>query len=467
MNFDDIIYVLCLLSCVGAGKYVKKIEGESQRKLICTLFGLVVAFFVSGWHILHCIISAFLGALAVVYVHPSKTHLITFVIMFAYLAFFRLAHVFGFTNPPGPTNMIQMVLTLKVSGVAFEKASSWKKLKQREQELSGNKPAEKELVEISDYDVELQSIDIIGIFQYSFNYIGVLTGPYYRYRTYRDYFETPFKDYAPCVETTVENLKFAAIYSVIYATVDYIWPLSYALSPEFYERSFIYRFWYIWPAFLIFRMRIYAGLCLSECVCNMAGFGAYPEESDATNGEGPRKQYLHLKRDADKRSYNFNTIVNIRVKEVEKCFTLREGMKHWNVCVQYWLAVNIYRQFPSKKYRTAVTLLCSAYWHGFRPGHYFCLLGAASYVTVEDIWQKLVAKEATGLKRLIIDYMFWFAKSCIGYNYLGTAFVLVSFSNIWNFYSSIYHVGYIAWFLMLASGVVLTKRKTTISVKNK
>uniref|UniRef100_A0A1B0FD92 tRNA (guanine(26)-N(2))-dimethyltransferase n=1 Tax=Glossina morsitans morsitans TaxID=37546 RepID=A0A1B0FD92_GLOMM len=116
-----------------------------------------------------------------------------------YLAFFRLAHVFGFANPPDPTNTIQMILTLKVSDVAFEKASSWKKLKQREQELSGTKTAEKELIEISDYDVELQSVDIFEIFQYSFNYIGVLTGPYYRYCTYRDYFETPFKNYAPCV----------------------------------------------------------------------------------------------------------------------------------------------------------------------------------------------------------------------------------------------------------------------------
>uniref|UniRef100_A0A1A9UWR1 Uncharacterized protein n=1 Tax=Glossina austeni TaxID=7395 RepID=A0A1A9UWR1_GLOAU len=64
---------------------------------------------------------------------------------------------------------------------------------------------------------------------------------------------------------------------------------KYALSPELYQRSFIYCFWHMWPIFLIFRMRTYTGLCLSECVCNMGGFGAYPEQSDATNGAGPRK----------------------------------------------------------------------------------------------------------------------------------------------------------------------------------
>lgn len=108
---------------------------------------------------------------------------------------------------------------------------------------------------------------------------------------------------------------------------------------------------YVWPTFFIFRMRMYTGLTLSECVCTMAGFGAYPDEADVANGEGPRKQYYHLKRKANERSYNFTTIVNTRVTGVEKCWTFREGMKHWNICVQYWLAVNIYKLFPSKKYR--------------------------------------------------------------------------------------------------------------------
>ena len=128
--------------------------------------------------------------------------------------------------------------------------------------------------------------------------------------------------------------------------------LQYALSDEFYnERSFFYRLMYVWPTFFIFRMRMYTGLTLSECVCTMAGFGAYPDEADTANGEGPRKQYQHLKRDAEKRTYNFTTIVNTRVENVEKCWTFREAMKHWNICIQYWLAVNVYKLFPSKKYR--------------------------------------------------------------------------------------------------------------------
>ncbi|KAI8117190.1 hypothetical protein FF38_05351 [Lucilia cuprina] len=470
MELDDIIYVACLLTCIGAGNYVKKIPDETQRKFLSTGFGLLMVFLVSGWHTLHCLISAGLGAAAVIYVHPSKCHLAAFVAMFGYLMFFRLMDSFGFSEPPSHTNMIQMILTLKVAGIGFEKTASWKKLQQREKEQTDKQTGTGEtgqLVEITDYDVEIQSINIVELFHYTFNYIGILTGPYYRYRTYRDYFETPFKNYAPNVQATLDKLKSAGIYCVLYLVANYFYPLSYALSDEFYtQRSFFYRLMYVWPTFFIFRMRMYTGLTLSECVCTMAGFGAYPDESDVANGEGPRKQYQHLKRDADKRTYNFTSIVNTRVMNVEKCWTFREAMKHWNICVQYWLAVNIYKLFPSKKYRTAATLLCSAYWHGFRPGHYFCIMGAPLYVPLEDMWNSLVRKDATGLQRQIIDVLFWISKF-FAFSYLGTAFLLVSFGNIWKFYSSVYHIGYIGWAIMMALGIYLTKQKKVAEKRRK
>lgn len=69
------------------------------------------------------------------------------------------------------------------------------------------------------------------------------------------------------------------------------------MSEEFYEeRSFVYRLLYVWPTFFIFRMRIYIGITLSECVCTMAGFGAYPKQSEAIPGGGPSKEYLSLTR---------------------------------------------------------------------------------------------------------------------------------------------------------------------------
>lgn len=67
-------------------------------------------------------------------------------------------------------------------------------------------------------------------------------------------------------------------------------------AEEFYtERSVIYRIWYFTPTFFIFRMRIYTGLVMSECVCTMAGLGAYPVATAPRSGEGPTKEYEALK----------------------------------------------------------------------------------------------------------------------------------------------------------------------------
>jgi lysophospholipid acyltransferase 7 len=75
-----------------------------------------------------------------------------------------------------------------------------------------------------------------------------------------------------------------------------IFMFQYAETEEFYnERSLFYRIWYITPTFFIFRMRIYVGMVLSECVCTMAGLGAYPEFTEPSSGHGPTKAFNKLK----------------------------------------------------------------------------------------------------------------------------------------------------------------------------
>lgn len=85
-------------------------------------------------------------------------------------------------------------------------------------------------------------------------------------------------------------------------------------------------------------------------------------------------------------------------------------------------------------------------------------MGAPLYVPLEDIWNKLIRQEAKGTKRQIIDIIFWIAKF-FAFSYLGTAFLLVTFTNIWKFYNSVYHIGYITWAIMLGLGMYLSEQK--------
>jgi lysophospholipid acyltransferase 7 len=56
---------------------------------------------------------------------------------------------------------------------------------------------------------------------------------------------------------------------------------------------------------------------------------------------------------------DFETVKNIDVWTTETCFSFREAMKSWNMCVQYWLAMYVYKRFPNKKLRTLATLAVS------------------------------------------------------------------------------------------------------------
>lgn len=96
--------------------------------------------------------------------------------------------------------------------------------------------------------------------------------------------------------------------------------------------------------------------------------------------------------------YDHETIHCIDPYKSDFVPTMREAMKHWNITIQYWLATYVYKQFPNKKYRTIVTMLISAIWHGVYAGYYFCIATVPFALMYEDVWVKLLLenKEKVG-----------------------------------------------------------------------
>lgn len=46
--------------------------------------------------------------------------------------------------------------------------------------------------------------------------------------------------------------------------------------------------------------------------------------------------------------YDFETVRTVNEFKCEFVTTMREGMRNWNMSVQYWLATVVYKQFPIK-----------------------------------------------------------------------------------------------------------------------
>ena len=207
-------------------------------------------------------------------------------------------------------------------------------------------------------------------------------------------------------------------------------------------------------------MRIYSGIILSESCCISAGLGAYPKELESKCGHGPSKAVTQEFIDKpEDREYEFETVENINIIGVEKCLTFREAMKHWNRCVQYWLAMYVYKRFPSKKYRVMATMAVSAYWHGVHAGHYFCILGPIVYLPLEDLYLKVFNSETTSIQiQQIKNSIFWILKF-FAFSYLGTAFLLKDVTKIWFYYTSVYHFAYVFWAIFYAICFFLWKQK--------
>ncbi|XP_017785549.1 PREDICTED: lysophospholipid acyltransferase 7 [Nicrophorus vespilloides] len=444
MDLEDIVYLVLLFASIVFGLVYREIEDQRTKKLVGTVVGLFVTFMVSGFHIVHSFITVFINSLIILHLDKRKCHLISFAFSFLYLLFFRTTEYFGIPYPPDHTNLIQMMLTLKMVGLALE-------------------------LNNGEDDIKEDTLTIEEIFHYSFNYIGVLTGPYIRYKTFRDYFEkSSFAKLADWKQITLQKIKFIPLYAILFLAASSTWPLSYAKTDEFYEeRSLLYRFWYIWPNFFTFRMRLYIGLVLSECVCTVAGFGAYPEFAEPKPAHGPSKELKRLDEMTEKEQkeigYSFETIHNVNPYGAEFCPTFRESMKHWNMCIQYWLAVNVYKRFPSKRYRTFVTMFVSAVWHGVYTGYYVCLCGAPFVLPIEDVYVKLVLKGRTG-KTLYWCEWFMVVFKMFFFSYLSIAFHLLSLDWVMHYYNSIYHIGLIISVLLYVAGIALLKlrkRRTT------
>ncbi|KAK7872885.1 hypothetical protein R5R35_006751 [Gryllus longicercus] len=456
MEWDDVIYLTMLFISIGLGHYFQKITDKNVKKWSATIIGILLVFVVSGRHILHPLVCTLVNALIVTFISKKSCHIVSFVFQFLYLLFFRSTVYFGIPYPPPHTNLVQMMLTLKLVGLAFEVHDS-----------AFSRKVKNDDDKRSEAEIETTYINpgFLDTFHYAFSYVGVLTGPYHKYRTYLDWLESPFALYAPCKDATIQRLKYIPLYAGLFLLATYFFPISYADTPEFYEeRSVLYRIWYINPMFFIFRMRIYTGLVLSECVCTMAGLGAYPILTGPKSGQGPSKNYEILKISlsdsviAKKETYNFETIHNIDPYGSDFCVTFREAMKCWNSCIQYWLAVNIYKRCPMKQFRTFFTMFVSAYWHGVYAGYYLCLCSAPTYLPVEDLYVKLFYKDSTGLAKVIWDWVIWFFKMQ-AFSYMAVAFFLLNIEKIIFYWRSIYFSHQVMWIVLYGVGVVILKTR--------
>jgi len=254
------------------------------------------------------------------------------------------------------------------------------------------------------------------------------------------------------------------MYAGIYLLSSHYFPLKYAESEEiFTDHSILYRILYTNPIFFNFRMRIYTGFVLSECICIAAGLGAYPECAKSKSGQGP-SDYAALEeissdeKQLETSSYDFKTVHNIDEYNSDFSQTVRLGMKYWNMTVQYWLAVNVYKRLPQKFPRVFITMLTSAVWHGVYAGYYLSLCTVPFILVVESMYEKLVRRDLTDFGKKVYDFISYVHKMQ-AFGYMGMAFLLLRVDATFYYWQSIFFFGHVIIAIMYVIGILFLKKK--------
>ncbi|XP_037073895.1 lysophospholipid acyltransferase 7-like [Pollicipes pollicipes] len=379
-------------------------------------------------------------------------HLVSFGFCFGYLAFVRLLD--AFVHPVSPLlNLVQMLTSLRLVGLAFEVHNSWRLAREAKRpDLSDEARAEMTFTAVAPSAADQ--------LYYTFFYVGIMTGPYYTFVTYRHCVAGTFWPFADCWRPALRRARLLPLYAALFLLLGHLWAIEYVSSDAMAARPVWYRVWYMYPVFAHFRMRMYIGFVLSELACMAHGLGAFPAASEARPGRGPTRHAALLRLMEDPAAlaaarYDFETVHNIREDRVELDVTMTSVLKQWNTTVQYWLYTVVYRSVPgSKVVRASLTMLVSAFWHGIRSGYYLSLLVCPLYMAVEDVWDRLLRRRLSPQRVWLYDAVTWLLRVSM-FSYLSMGFLLLGAEPTLAYWRSVFWCGHAGGAALYAVGLGL------------
>ncbi|GFN96840.1 lysophospholipid acyltransferase 7 [Plakobranchus ocellatus] len=468
MVSDDIVYGLFMLTSVAIGPvFTNFLTLPASKRLASSLVGLLLLWIVCGGHIVHIFINIIGNCILISLIPPAKNENVlpwkSFAWNFGYLVVFRTIHWFGLPAPSPVTNAAQLFLTLKMVGLAFEIQDSFNR-SQAVQSCSGDEKSDAEL-KIKYCNIRVSVFEVVN---YAFCYIGLLTGPYYKYRTYQDWLESTNSPNIDNFSPLIYRAKQLPVIAICFLFFSYFFNIQYVETEEFSERSFLFRLFYMVPMFTIFRTRLYMAWIFSECMSMTANFGAYPVKSKPRCGDGPSDlKQLDIAVEEEKAGkaldYDFETIHNIDIYGCELAPMTKQGLRSWNMTVQYWLASFVHKRVPPalKAHRVAITMTVSAFWHGIHPGYYLSFLTVPPILMAEEVMIKAFREDATPEFQKIFDWGCWFCKMR-GFDYMCMGFLLLKFGSTLRYWYSVYFIVHLAVIILFVIGklrLVMKKKK--------
>ncbi|XP_035527486.1 lysophospholipid acyltransferase 7 [Morone saxatilis] len=430
MSPDELVYLGILAASIPVG-FLFRYLSPPVKQGAALLLGLSITITTCHIHTLHSLVTV-IGTWIIIKSSWRHAPALSLSWTFLYLLFFRMVTWFGLPPPTPFANAVQLLLTLKMVSLANE-VQSFHIEKKKEVSSFAKSPV------IGGLSQEPSLYDILS---YSYCYVGIMTGPFFRFQTYFDWLRQPSPQALPAWEPCLQRLKLVPLYGALFLGVNSVFPLAYVRTEEFLDENFFFRLFYMIAVFFVFRMRFYAAWCGAEAGCISAGLGCYPEKAQSKPGGGPTVTYSPDPTADEK--YDFKTIQNIDCYNTDFCVKVRHGMRYWNMTVQWWLHNYIYPNSPFKAYtlRAGWTMFISAYWHGLHAGYYLSFLTIPLCIAAESAMEASIRAKLGPRGQNIFDWVHWFLKMR-AYDYMCMGFVLLKASDTIHYWTSIYFIMHI------------------------
>ncbi|CDR00669.1 unnamed protein product [Oncorhynchus mykiss] len=86
-----------------------------------------------------------------------------------------------------------------------------------------------------------QEPSLYDMIAYSYCYVGIMTGPFFRFQTYVDWLRQPSSLDLPGWVPCMLRLRLVPVYGALFLTANMYFPLAYVRTEEFLEHHFFFR----------------------------------------------------------------------------------------------------------------------------------------------------------------------------------------------------------------------------------
>ncbi|XP_044150129.1 lysophospholipid acyltransferase 1 [Bufo gargarizans] len=438
MPLEQVNFVTCQLFALVIAVWFRtylcpRKAHASIRHAIATMIGVYLAVFCFGWYSLHIFSLVLLNYCIMIYASIENVHSYSFILALGYLTLCQINRVYIFnygiltTDFSGPL----MIVTQKITTLAFQLHDGMCKnpgmlSKQQLKDSIKGKPT---FLEYISYHLNFMSI-LAGPCS-SFNeYIGFIEGRHIQSELLieKRKEDTTFPDPTPN-KAVITKLLICVVSLILFLTVSKAFPLLHMLEDKFIDESpLLWKLIYLYIATMACKPKYYFAWTLADAVNNAAGYGFNGIDE---NG-----------------NYRWDLISNLNIWNIEMATSFKMYIDNWNIQTAAWLKRVCYDRAP--KYRTGLTFLLSAVWHGVYPGYYFTFLTGIPVMWAARGMRHVFRHYfvSSKIRKFVYDIITWIVTQ-LAISYTVAPFFLLATEPTIKLYKSIYFYFHIVVFAAL------------------